>query len=52
MKPVKDGKCLSFFLATKDDFEFFHQAATEKLLATKWMLGSPEEELNVVEAEG
>lgn len=43
--PVKDGKCLRFFLATKDDFQFFHQAATEKLLSTEWSGGSPEEEL-------
>ncbi|NKC16265.1 MAG: hypothetical protein GKR94_29895 [Gammaproteobacteria bacterium] len=51
VKPVKDGKCLSFFLATKDDFDFFHQAATEKLLASEWLAGSPEEELDEVEAE-
>jgi len=46
VKPVKDEKRLSFLLATKDDFEFFHQAATEKLLTTEWTLGSPEEELD------
>ena len=51
VKPVKDGMCLRFFLSTKADFEFFHQAATEKLLTSEWMLGSPEEELDEVEAE-
>jgi hypothetical protein len=51
VKPVKEGKCLRFFLTTKDDFEFFHQAATEKLLTTEWMLGSPEEELDEAEVE-
>ena len=51
VKPVKLGKCLRFFLTTKDDFEFFHQAATEKLLTTEWMTSSPEEELDEVEAE-
>ena len=49
VKPVKEGTCLRFFLATKEDFQFFHLAATEKLLTTAWMLGSPEEELDEAE---
>lgn len=52
VKPVKEGKCLRFFLATTEDFKFFHQAATEKLLTAAWMLGSPDEELDSVEIEG
>jgi len=51
VKPVKDGKCLSFFLATKEDFDFFHDAATAKLLKTEWTIGSPEEDLDESEGE-
>ena len=36
VKAVKDGACLSFSLSTDQDFQFFRQAATEKLLAAKW----------------
>jgi hypothetical protein len=49
VKPVKEETCLRFFLATTEDFKFFHQAATEKLLTTAWMLGSPEEGLDEAE---
>lgn len=51
VKPVKKEKCLSFFLVNEADFKFFHQAATDKLLKTEWMQGSPEEDLDFVEAE-
>lgn len=36
VKPVKNGTCLSFFLATKEDFEFFNEAATKKLTKVEW----------------
>jgi hypothetical protein len=49
LKPVKEGSCLRFFLATTEDFKFFHQAATEKLPTTAWILGSPDEELDEAE---
>lgn len=51
VKPVKDGKCLSFFLATKEDFDFFHTAATDKLLKAEWTARSPEEELDEPEVD-
>ena len=51
VKPVKGGTCLRFFLATKEDLKFFHPAATEKLITTEWMPGSPDEELDSVETE-
>ncbi len=51
VKPVKRNQCLSFFLATSDDFHFFHQAATEKLKATDWLGGSPEDELDEEDAD-
>ncbi|HEX4142957.1 MAG TPA: hypothetical protein VHY91_05365 [Pirellulales bacterium] len=34
--PVKDGQCLSFSMSTDEDFQWFHQAATAKLLDAKW----------------
>ena len=41
VKPVKKGKCLRLFLATKDDFKFFHEAATQSLQSSEWHGGSP-----------
>jgi WD40 repeat protein len=41
IKVVKNGSCLRFLLATKEDFRFFREAANEKLIGAKW-LGSAE----------
>ena len=49
VKPVKNEECLRLFLNTADDFQFFHDAATEKLQSSEWLGGSPEEELEEVE---
>ena len=51
VKPVKSGECLRLFLNTADDFQFFHDAATEKLQSSEWIDGSPEEEMEEAEAE-
>lgn len=45
VKPVKRGKCLSFFLETKKEFEFFQESTTQKLIKTKWFNESADEEL-------
>jgi len=45
VKPVKNEECLRLFLNTADDFQNFHDAATETLQSTEWLSGSPEEEL-------
>ena len=39
IKPVKRGRCLSFFLETPDDFQFFQKSATSGLLKTVWSWG-------------
>ncbi len=39
VKPVKEGGCLSFSLSTEQDFQFFHLAATEKLVSANWQGG-------------
>lgn len=52
VKPVKTDECLRLFLNTADDFQFFHDAATEKLQSSEWLGGSPEEEIEEAEAEG
>jgi hypothetical protein len=41
VKPVKKGQCLRLFLDTKDDFKFFHEAATQSLQSSEWHGGSP-----------
>ena len=51
VKPVKRGECLRLFLNTTDDFQFFHNAATEKLQSTEWLGTLLEEETEEVEAE-
>jgi hypothetical protein len=51
VKPVKEGECLRLYLTTADDFRFFHDSATEKLQSSNWLGGSPDEELEEVEAE-
>jgi len=51
VKPVKNGECLRFFLNTGEDFQFFHDAATEKLQSSEWLGGLPEEELEEAEQE-
>ena len=49
VKPVKNEECLRLFLITADDFQFFHDAVTEKLQSSEWLGGSPEEELEEIE---
>lgn len=44
--PIKNGGRLSFVLVTKDDFQFFHHAATNGLDSVEWSGGSPEEEID------
>jgi len=39
IKTVDNGSCLSFSITTKEDFEFFHNAATKELLPTIWTAG-------------
>ena len=51
VKPVENEECLRLFLNTADDFQFFHDAATEKLQSSKWLGRAPEEELEEAEAE-
>jgi len=36
VKPVKDDRCLSFYLTTDADCSFFRLAVTEKLTNVKW----------------
>jgi hypothetical protein len=36
VKPVKRGRCLSFFLESQDDFQFFQKSATSGLLKAAW----------------
>ncbi len=36
VKPVKHGKCVSQFLTTEQDFQFFQDGATRRLLSTHW----------------
>ena len=36
VKPVKRGRCLSFFLESQDDFQFFQKSATSGLLNAAW----------------
>jgi len=49
--PVKGEKCLRLFLHTVDDFQFFHDSATEKLQSSEWLVGSLEGELEEAEQE-
>ncbi|MCH2114058.1 MAG: hypothetical protein MK171_04000 [Pirellulales bacterium] len=51
VKPVKKGKCLRLYLYTEDDFQFFHNAATEKLQASEWLSDAPEEDWEEAETE-
>lgn len=51
VKPVKNGGSLRLFLNTAEDFQFFHEAATEKLQSTEWLDGLPEEDLEEPEQE-
>ena len=36
VKPVKRGRCLSFFLEYQDDFQFFQKSATSELIKAAW----------------
>ena len=51
VKPVKATQCLSLLLHTTDDFDFFQDAALEKLQSSEWLGGTPEEEMEETEAE-
>jgi hypothetical protein len=44
VKPVKRGRCLSFFLETRDDFQFLHEATSSGLLKTVWSWGTDPED--------
>jgi hypothetical protein len=44
VKPIKNEECVRLFLHTTDDFQFFHDAVTEKLQSIKWLSGAPEED--------
>jgi len=50
VKPVKRGRCLSFFLESRDDFQFFQKSATGALLKAVWSWGVDSEDSD--EAEG
>jgi len=45
VKPVKDGECLRLFLSTAEDFRFFRDAVTERLVKAKWLGGPPEDDM-------
>lgn len=45
VKPVKDGECLRLFLSTADDFQFFRDAVTNRLLEAKSLDGPPEDDM-------
>jgi hypothetical protein len=45
VKPVKEGTYLSFFVSTENDFQSFHQAATEDLQTKDWFDALPEQEI-------
>ena len=51
MKPVKNSECLRLWLNTADDFQFFHDSATEKLQSSEWLDGSAEDEVEEAETE-
>lgn len=51
VKLVKNGECLRLFLNTAEDFQFFHDAATEKLQSSEWLGGLPEDEMEEAEVE-
>lgn len=42
VKPVKAGQCLRMFLDSAADFQFFHEAATQKLQSVDWHDGTSE----------
>ena len=52
VKPVKSGECLRLFLYSDEDFKKFHNAATNGLNSTEWLGGSPDDEIEEVEADG
>lgn len=45
VQPVKDGKCLRFFLHTASDFEFFDTSASVTLVAKDFHNALPEDEV-------
>ncbi|HSF18111.1 MAG TPA: hypothetical protein VLK65_21420 [Vicinamibacteria bacterium] len=51
VKPVKNGACLRLFLNTAEHFQFFHEAATQKLQPTEWLDGLSGGDLEEVEQE-
>jgi len=52
VKPVKDGQCLRLFLETANDFQFFHDAATQKLQSTAWHGGTADDGMDEDEPNG
>lgn len=50
VKPVKDGQCLRLFLETANDFQFFHDAATQQLQSTVWHGGALDDGIEDAEA--
>ena len=44
VKAVKGGACVSFSLSTAQDFQFFRQAAVEKLRSTTWTEAASDDE--------
>ena len=44
VKPVGNEECVRLFLNIADDFQFFHDAVTEKLQSSEWLGGALEEE--------
>lgn len=51
VKPVKDGKCLRFFLKTEGDFAFFHETASTKLDDVEWLNHPPEQDEDLSEGD-
>jgi hypothetical protein len=51
VEPKKFGKRLRLYLYTADDFQYFHDAATEKLQSREWLSDLPEEEIEEAEAQ-
>lgn len=53
VKAVKQGNCLSFFLASEDNFNFFREAVTKSLQGTVWLEAAEAEDVEEEEyAEG
>jgi hypothetical protein len=49
--PVKEGACLRFFLSTPKDFQYFDEAAKQKLAKAQWTTGVSDDDEAIEEAE-